>query len=417
MPLDIGQFSSLALGTNEGDPADRAKLFYQARNWLSTDGSLTVDKDDKNNGSLNPAPGPSEPGMGPGLIFGSSSSEGIASKRTTGDNRHGLDFYTNSTIRLSITNTGDVSIGTSSTPGNLTVNGLITTTGPLTVGTSTTPSNLTVNGSATTGALTVGTSTTSANLTVNGNVGIGTSTPLARLQVVNGAIMPSVGNTESTGILFPKDPSGGSGDASWLRYYSRLGEAFTLELGVSNDVDDHIALMSSGNVGVGTRTPSDKLDVAGILRILTGSNPIRFTPGWSGFPEGAPNQAEISNDTSTYKTLMLVGNRSAGSVRRVSVWDRLEVNGDLQVTGTISGRLAGLGISVTTAMQHGQAIPIPAGFTKEECTFMAFVKWTFFREEDTINFNCYADADGKVFALPEGKILATGIALAKKGGW
>jgi hypothetical protein len=412
------EYTSLLLGINGGDPTDRAKLLYQARNWLATDGSLTIDQANINNGSLSPTPNPSEPGSGPGLIFGSSGSEGIASKRSTGGNRFGLDFYTNSTIRLSITNTGDVSIGTDSTPGNLNVNGAIATTGALTVGTSTAPANVTVNGAMTTGALTVGTATTSANLTINGNVGIGTSAaPLARLQVANGAIMPSVGNTESAGILFPKDIAGGSGDAAWLRYHPRTGEAFTLELGISNDADDHIALMSSGNVGIGTRTPADKLDVAGILRILTGSNPIRFTSGWSGFPEGATNQAEISNDTGTYKTLMLVGNRSAGSVRRVSVWDRLEVNGDLQVTGTISGKLAGLGIAVTTAMQHGQAIPIPAGFTKEECTFMAFVKWIYFREDDLVNFNCYADRDGKVFALPEGKILATGIALGKKGGW
>jgi hypothetical protein len=38
--------------------------------------------------------------------------EGIASQRTAGDNNNGLDFYTNSTARLSITNSGNVGIGT-----------------------------------------------------------------------------------------------------------------------------------------------------------------------------------------------------------------------------------------------------------------------------------------------------------------
>jgi len=33
--------------------------------------------------------------------------------------------------------------------------------------------------------------------------------------------------------------------------------------------------------------------------------------------------------------LMLVGNKSAGGVRRVSVWDKLEVNGDQTITGKI----------------------------------------------------------------------------------
>lgn len=79
--------------------------------------------------------------------------------------------------------------------------------------------------------------------------------------VFAGAITPSSGNSESAGIMFPKDPGGGGGDAAWLRYYARQGEACTLELGISNDGDDHIALMSSGNVGIGTTTPAGKLHV------------------------------------------------------------------------------------------------------------------------------------------------------------
>ena len=67
--------------------------------------------------------------------------------------------------------------------------------------------------------------------------------------------------------------------------------------------------------------------------LTIGSNPLRFTGGWTGFPDNATNRAEISNDTGTYKTLMIVGNKSAGIGRRVSVWDRLEVNGALAVSG------------------------------------------------------------------------------------
>jgi hypothetical protein len=69
------------------------------------------------------------------------------------------------------------------------------------------------------------------------------------------------------------------------------------------------------------------MDVTGNVEFLSASNPIRVSSGWTGFPDAVTNQAEISNDTGTYKTLMIVGNRSAGVGRRVSVWDRLEVNG------------------------------------------------------------------------------------------
>ncbi|WP_333873264.1 tail fiber domain-containing protein [Methylobacter sp.] len=81
---------------------------------------------------------------------------------------------------------------------------------------------------------------------------------------VNSAITPSAGNSENNGIMFPKDPAGGGGDAAWLRYYARAGESMTLELGTSNDADDHIALIPSGNVGIGTINPTKaKLEIQG----------------------------------------------------------------------------------------------------------------------------------------------------------
>lgn len=146
-------------------------------------------------------------------------------------------------------------------------------------------------------------------------------------------LTPSAGNGKN-GIIFPSDPGGGSGDTAWLKYYARSGEACTLEIGISNDANDNIALMPSGNVGIGTLNPGDKLDVNGWMRVLSGSNPLRFTSSWSGFPDQAANQAEISNDTSNYKSLMIVGNRSSGT-RKVSIWDKLDVNGNLLVNGDV----------------------------------------------------------------------------------
>lgn len=48
-----------------------------------------------------------------GITFGSGSGEGIGSKRTSGGNQYGLDFYTGYYNRLCITNGGDVGIGRS----------------------------------------------------------------------------------------------------------------------------------------------------------------------------------------------------------------------------------------------------------------------------------------------------------------
>ena len=104
------------------------------------------------------------------------------------------------------------------------------------------------------------------NVAENGNVGIGTLSPRSKLTVSGGAICPAPGNSASAGIMFPKDPFGGSGDAAWIRYYSRGGEATTFEIGTANDSNDHLALMASGNVGVGINDPKAKLDVKGTIK-------------------------------------------------------------------------------------------------------------------------------------------------------
>lgn len=63
--------------------------------------NLNVDPGSVNTGALSVG----------GIRFGTSSGEGIFSKRDAGGNRYGIDLATNSTPRLSITHDGDVGIG------------------------------------------------------------------------------------------------------------------------------------------------------------------------------------------------------------------------------------------------------------------------------------------------------------------
>jgi hypothetical protein len=72
---------------------------------LSVNGAMNVDQANVNGGSFTP-----------GITFGSGSGEGIASNRTGGQNQFGLNFYTDFLNRLSITNGGNVGIGTTN-PG------------------------------------------------------------------------------------------------------------------------------------------------------------------------------------------------------------------------------------------------------------------------------------------------------------
>ena len=160
-----------------------------------------------------------------------------------------------------------------------------------------------------------------------GNIGMGCDSPRAKLEVRGGAIMPSFGAGPDCGIRFPPDAAGGGGDVAYIRNFARSGEACTLEIGIENDADDHIALMASGNVGIGTRTPAAKLDVAGA--IFAGNSDLYFTRtdhDHSGIGNTL-GWAAIENARS-HNALMILG-RSTGAAtgRRVIVWDFLQVNG------------------------------------------------------------------------------------------
>jgi hypothetical protein len=166
-------------------------------------------------------------------------------------------------------------------------------------------------------------------ITLLGNVGIGTTSQAAKLAVVGGAIMPAAGNSEAAGILFPKDAFGGSGDAAWVRYYARQGEATTLEIGTSNDADDHIALMPSGSVGIGTTNPGDfKLNVNGRMRL-------------EGVDYGAKTVLSVAPGTIQFDAPGVYGGRLTidGSNGNVAIGTadpqgyKLLVNGSLLITG------------------------------------------------------------------------------------
>lgn len=146
-----------------------------------------VDHADANNGTLTN-----------GLSFGSSLSEGVGSNRTTSVNQFGLDLYTNTTPRLSITNAGKVGIGT---------------TNP------------------------------SSDLHVHRNNLIGSSIKLTHM---------NTGITTADGADLAEEAND-----LWLRNWENGGVKF------STNGQQRMVLDNGGNLGIGTQTPSAKLDVQG----------------------------------------------------------------------------------------------------------------------------------------------------------
>jgi len=135
-----------------------------------------------------------------------------------------------------------------------------------------------------------------------GSVGIGTDTPLARLHIEGSIVSTSkfgLGITNPiAGRLHISEPigtvhgvntgtiildHGNNGGASSIVFRSRVnigsdygyiqyqdasdvsvsGESARLIIGIQNETNDHVILAPSGNVGIGTNTPAEKLHVVG----------------------------------------------------------------------------------------------------------------------------------------------------------
>ncbi len=167
---------------------------------------------------------------------------------------------------------------------------------------------------------------------------------------ISGIMTPSAGSTEANGILFPKDPGGGGGDAAWIRYYSRnpadvdaaKKEQMTLEIGISNDANDHIALMSSGNVGIGTTNPAARLSI-----VASGATEIVGTAQSTTFRTSAGSLgAVLGNEIS----LTSIGFLSGGNNTSLGIRAFRFNNGSDWTTAAI-----GLGIDVDNSVRPNDA--------------------------------------------------------------
>jgi hypothetical protein len=124
-----------------------------------------------------------------------------------------------------------------------------------------------------------------------GNVGIGTNSPKAKLQVNNGhiAVYHNV-STDGAQIYLGDtnfDNSGYWNSAPGIGSVFSPGTtvagdlAFYVYTGVSNSRTERMRIIDSGNVGIGTTTPSTKLDVSGVIT-ATGGNSTNWNTayGW-----------------------------------------------------------------------------------------------------------------------------------------
>ncbi|HYQ85626.1 MAG TPA: tail fiber domain-containing protein [Bacteroidota bacterium] len=296
---------------------------FAKRLQLDRNGSLDIDPWAFNAGALSP-----------GLTFGSDyyTGEGIASKRNTGGNQWGLDFYTAFHNRMSITNTGNVGFGISTPFAQVQINdssnGITGARLALTQAVSgstlfdglalihTWPNGFLWNYEN--GAILFGTNNNERmRVDSAGRVGLGTATPTSKLEI---AAQDGLAITGNQPFLTLRDTSAGG-----ARFV--LGSANgDLNLYPNSFIGGSPAVTvksASGNVGIGMASPPYQFSVQAADRVL----------GWfdntatSGTPIGLQGTAQGAGGTNHYG---VVGFASGGTTNY-----GVYAGGDLVYTGNL----------------------------------------------------------------------------------
>lgn len=175
----------------------------------------------------------------------------------------------------------------------------------------------------------------------------------------------------------------------------------------------------------------------------------KFDPAAGHHHSGASEDAPPITQNGIADSAVVSGKIQDGAITEAKLQDNAVAGGKIQDGAVSNSKIqdgsvtleklaagvvsSNIGIAVTAGMTNGATIPVPTGFTAQECVFFAFPKTVMDANVRTYNLTVnatgavsitYSDQNGTAIPDPAPDaqfrifpMYATGVALAKKGGW
>ncbi|MBF0103482.1 MAG: tail fiber domain-containing protein [Desulfobacterales bacterium] len=147
-----------------------------------------------------------------------------------------------------------------------------------------------------------------SNLYFNsGNVGLGTSSPERKFHLVGTTNAAQIRMTNSVGVIGDIGVSGVEGGSIYETFQIGSESNHSLRIYTKGGNGTNIWLLPDGNTGIGTRTPSQKLTVAGT---------IESTTGGFKFPDGTIQSTAATGSSTSTSTTSTGWTESGGNIYR-----------------------------------------------------------------------------------------------------